>query len=363
MIEINVKKKCLELHAQGQKYKQIYNEYYHKINPDASFVTFDRAMRKWKKKLCVDENIFEGANLGYKLIPHGATVQVDGKGNVTQAWIKQHTESKNIEALLAEFKQVPKLPAFHHVSNNTKLSMLEIPLFDMHFGIANLTYYVPTHNNVIDLIERKEREEINIVVGQDLFHNNDLRGNTASGRPIQKVDMEQAIKDAKTFYTSVIHTASEHAQRVKVIYSKGNHDECTAWMFSLLLNQIFADYKNVTFDNSTLPRKAIFWRGCFVGIKHGEKKQDEPKALISQFLNRFRADFSSATIREIHLGHEHTEKRVSDGDMDVNGTMIRRLSSGCDEEFWSDEEGFIGAHKRFMTFEYEPDRLARIEYV
>jgi hypothetical protein len=363
MIDISVKKKCLELHAQGQEYRQIYNDFYHEINPNASFATFDSAMRKWKKKFCKDETILEGANLSYKFIPHDSTVQVDKRGNVIQAWIKQHTDDSNVETLKAEFKTMPQLPSIPHVLNDIQLSMLEIPLFDMHFGIANLSYYVPTHNRVISLIEAKEREEINIIVGQDLFHNNDLRGNTASGRPIQQVNMEQAIRDAKTFFTDIIDTASKHSKHVKVIYSKGNHDECTAWLFSLLLEQMFGQYKNISFNTTTDPRKIIYWRGCFIGVKHGEKKQDDMKGLVSQFLYRYPVEFSQAKVREIHTGHIHKEERKKDSDADTNGAMIRHLASGCDVDGWSNEEGYIGAHKRFMTFEYEPDRLARIEYV
>ena len=42
---------------------------------------------------------------------------------------------------------------------------------------------------------------------------------------------------------------------------------------------------------------------------------------------------------------------------------VRRLASGNKTDNWSDKEDFIGAHKRFMLFEWAPDKLKAIYYV
>src|SRR5699024_2530106 len=78
--------------------------------------------------------------------------------------------------------------------------MLEIPLFDMHFGIADYDYYKPVLLQVIELIKQRTYKEINIIIGQDLFHNDDFRGRTASGREIEYTDITKAWEDARRFY-------------------------------------------------------------------------------------------------------------------------------------------------------------------
>jgi hypothetical protein len=43
--------------------------------------------------------------------------------------------------------------------------------------------------------------------------------------------------------------------------------------------------------------------------------------------------------------------------------MIRRLCTGAETDEWSDSENYIGAHKRFMVFDWSEDKLSGIHYV
>ena len=43
--------------------------------------------------------------------------------------------------------------------------------------------------------------------------------------------------------------------------------------------------------------------------------------------------------------------------------MCRRLCTSGKEDEWSDGEGFLGANKRFMVFEWALDKLKSIHYV
>ena len=72
----------------------------------------------------------------------------------------------------------------------------------------------------------------------------------------------------------------------------------------------------------------------------------------------FPEEFANASIREVHAGHLHRE-----GEADIYGVMVRRLSSGNITDDWSDKEDFIGVHKRFMLFEWSLDKLKSIHYV
>ena len=353
MIPYDIKRKCVELHRQGVSYEEIYREYIQPYSP----MTFESSVRmiyKWKSKMEADAKTLDAANLGYKFTPHATTVQVNAKGEVIQAWIKQHTESRFEELLEALRDNTPVTqvsPAKHEQAEG----MLEIPLFDMHFGIADLEYYRDTLAEILAIITCKSWDKIVIPVGQDLFHNDSIvNGITSKGTPIEKVNLKQAVYDAKTFYFNIIDAAIGSANEVKVIYSPGNHDKTVGWLFVQILMERYG--KDIV-DDSLAERKAVWWNGCFIGITHGNKKTDTAQGLRGKFTIEFPALFATAKVREIHTGHLHSE-----GYKDEYGVQVRRMSSGNKDDEWTITEGYK-AQKRFMLFEWMPNKLSSIHYV
>ena len=233
--------------------------------------------------------------------------------------------------------------------------MLEIPLFDMHFGIADMEYYKDTLSEILAIIAGKRWDKIIIPVGQDLFHNDSIvNGVTSKGTLIEKVSLKKAVYDAKTFYFNIIDTAIGNANDVKVIYSPGNHDKTVGWLFVQILLE---RYGKEIVDDSLAERKAVWWNGCFIGITHGNKKTDTPQGLRGKFTIEFPALFATAKVREIHTGHLHSESC-----RDEYGVQVRRLGSGNKDDEWTETEGYK-SQKRFMLFEWMPDKLRAIYYV
>jgi hypothetical protein len=352
MIPYEIKRKCVTLANHGKPYKEIYDEL---IKPygTMSLRSFKRRCAEWKEKVVEDDKTLEAANLAYKFAPHASTVQVNGKGEVIQAWIKQHTENRLEELLEAIRDNTPICPIIHKPIENVE-GMLEIPLFDMHFGIADLDYYRNTLGEILAIVGSKHWDKIIIPVGQDLFHNDSLtKGVTTKGTLIEKVDLKKAVYDAKTFYFNLIDAAIQSANEVSVIYSPGNHDKTVGWLFVQILKERYGDIV----DDSTRERKAVWWNGCFIGITHGDKHTDTPNGLRGKFTMEYPALFATAKVWEIHAGHLHNE--IS---KDEYGVQVRRLSTGNKNDDWTDEEGYK-SQKRFMLFEYMPNRLKSIHYV
>ena len=229
--------------------------------------------------------------------------------------------------------------------------MLEIPLFDCHFGVATFDDYEPILKEIVKIIS-KGYDEINIIIGQDVLHNNDMRGHTAKGTQIQTVNFPKAWRDAWEFFCNILDASLRSAPSVNVRYSKGNHDECSAWCF---FKGLEAAYPQATFDDDISPRKFFWWEGCFVGYGHCEYTQNADK-LVRDFALEFPMDFATAECREIHTGHFHRES-IDDG------IMVRRLASAVPTDEWSSANGFMGVHKRFQLFEFAPCRLRSIYYV
>ena len=352
MIPYDVKRKCVALANQGKPYREIYNEYI-KQNDPMAFRSFARRMAEWKSKIAEDDKTLEAANLAYKFAPHASTVQVNAKGEVIQAWIKQHTENRIEELLEAIKDNTPTVQVQPKVINGAD-GMLEIPLFDMHFGIADIDYYRDALGEILAIVGSKHWDKIVIPVGQDLFHNDSIsKGVTTKGTLIEKVNLKKAVYDAKTFYFSLIDKAIESANEVSVIYSPGNHDKTVGWLFVQILKERYGHMV----DDSTAERKAVWWNGCFIGITHGDKHTDNVNGLRGKFTMEFPALFATAKVREIHTGHLHREDS-----RDEYGVLVRRVSSGNKDDDWTTEEGYK-SQKRFMLFEWMPNRLKSIHYV
>ena len=66
---------------------------------------------------------------------------------------------------------------------------------------------MPTLQEILLLIDKQSYEEINIIIGQDLFHSDTFKGTTTKGTVIEKVDVVKAWNDAKTFWYNIIDKA------------------------------------------------------------------------------------------------------------------------------------------------------------
>lgn len=351
-IPLEVKRKCVEMKRGGKTSREIYDSYFVKVHDRMAYETFKVKLKQWAKMTFADEQTLSaGTYPGF--VAHGATVQVNGHGDIVQAWIKEHADDNQLEELIAAIKENTAPIVYERVEDDTvEPEMLEIPLFDQHFPLDD---HIGVFVELSRIIESKNWEEINVIIGQDLFHNDDMRGRTSSGRPIEKVDMVKAWELARIFFTSVLKLCIEHSGKVKVIYSKGNHDESMAWAFVQMLKSMFPQAEfNDTFDQ----RKCISWRNCFIGVTHGHMKKSSMTDLRGQFTIQFPLQFAEATVREIHTGHLHHEE-----EKDIYGVMVRRLARNGTDDEWSDNEGFVGANKRFMIFRWKPGRLSGIDFI
>ncbi|QJI52509.1 hypothetical protein [Psychrobacillus phage Perkons] len=265
--------------------------------------------------------------------------------------VKPKVVGFNVDKLIEVIKQeVKPITVDSPTQSNSKL--LEIPLFDMHFGIADINYYTNTYERIDKKIKSQKWDTILFVIGQDLFHNDGFTGKTTAGTIIDKVNIEKAWKDADTFFTSLIHYSLLNSKNVDVVFSNGNHDQALGFAFVKMLE---AKFPQVKFDTEMKQRKGFVWNDLFLGFTHGDKGS----ARISKnFLSVFGKQIATAKVVEIHSGHIHHEVTKDDF-----GIVIRSLSTGAKTDGWHDDNGFIGAMKRFQIFEYSSDTLDGIYYV
>lgn len=230
--------------------------------------------------------------------------------------------------------------------------LLEIPLYDMHFGVSTLEYYENHLKEILGKIESRKWNKILFVVGQDLLHNDNFKGQTANGTMIQKVDMEKAFDEALQFYSTLINGALENAKDVDVIYVKGNHDESISYG---LFRTLKATFPQANFIGNLKQRTAFVWEKIFIGLTHGDKGHNR---IAENFVSEYGKLIANAEIKEIHSGHLHVEKSK-----DQFGIVHRTLATANKTDDWHDDMGFVGGNKRFQIFEYSPTSLDAIYYI
>lgn len=355
-IPIEVKKECVDLRKSGKPIREIYNEYFkHQFSSPESFESFRRAIIRWSKRDYPDETTLNrGTYEGFTA--HDATVQVDSDGKVVQAWIKQRADEINFDEFFEGLRSSVEPYDYSGICEEQSTDMLEVPLFDMHWGIAYMDHYKHLLDSILDLLSKQKWGRVIIPFGQDFFHSDSIeKGITSNGTVIEKVDMIRAVKDAKQFMYAIIDTAIQNGSKVEVIYTPGNHDRSMSWMFiELLLERYGPDVVDDSFEY----RKCVNHGNVSVMFTHGDSKKASSQNLASIFAVTFPNEFAKATIREVHAGHLHRES-----ESDIYGVMVRRLSSGNITDEWSDKEDYVGSHKRFMLFHWDLTKLRAIHYI
>lgn len=241
-------------------------------------------------------------------------------------------------------------------NNNKRKGLLEIPIFDAHFGVSTYEDYKETQLKIIEKIRSGQWDEILLIVGQDCLHNDGFTSQTTRGTIIEKVDMEQAWEDASNFYIKIIEESIKNSKNVKIAYSVGNHDEAISWALVKYLKALFPQCE---FDDKLEEHKIHVYGNNVIGFTHGDKGgQRARNEAHNVFSALFPEEWGRAENREIHMGHFHTEDAK-----DKFGTMVRTLATRNKEDEWHKRHSYVGNHKRFMLFEYSLDNLESIYYV
>lgn len=358
LIPLEIKKKCLNMADSGLTPKEVYDQYFkQQFQSPQAFHSFKTSLSRWRKlRLDVLDNITLECGTYDGFVPHDATVQVSANGEIIQAWIKQKASDIDPSDFLKAIKEAVVPYEYKPKAREDSSDMLEIPLFDMHWGISFMDHYKPVLDEILEIIASHKWKMIVIPFGQDYFHNDSIiNGTTTKGTPIEKVDMQKAVAEGRQFIYAIIDTAISHADEVKVLYSMGNHDRSISWMFMQVLLE---RYGPQIVDDSMAYRKVITFGSNAIMVTHGDSKRSTPRNLANIFPAAFPEEFARTTVREVHSGHLHHE-----GEADMFGVMIRRLSTGAKIDDWTDEEDFIGSHRRFMLFNWGSDKLKAIYYI
>lgn len=228
---------------------------------------------------------------------------------------------------------------------------LFIGLADWHFGITKLEDLQDKLARMIEVISKGYKQ---IVIGQlgDLFHSSQIKKSvTMAGTQLDDVDMEQAIKDARSFFDVLITECVRHSKQVTVEHAEGNHSGNLEYMFLLYLE---ARYPDIQVHAHNKYRQAFMLDNVAIMITHGQygKRKDLPMLFATEFSDIW----SKATTREIITGHFHTQQTN-----DYQGVIHRQLGTIKPNDSYEIENGWTMGKKVLQLFEYDSERL-RVTY-
>ena len=128
-----MRRTVVSMRKEGSSWKEIFASLpeLQKVYKNAE--SLGRQGRRWKHKILDDQELLDGANLGYEFLPYASSVHVDGNGKVISAWVKQAAASdedawQRFLSIVGESKVEPIRASECEITASEE--MLEIPLLE-----------------------------------------------------------------------------------------------------------------------------------------------------------------------------------------------------------------------------------------
>lgn len=243
--------------------------------------------------------------------------------------------------------------------------MLEIPIQDTHFGKFSLSEDVSEPYNfnlakerfgyviddVIEQVKHFDIEKIIFPIGSDFFHIDNFNYTTTAGTN-QNTDLSPQLifkYGLECLIENIIKLS--YIAPVEIFCVNGNHDYLSSYHAICSLQCYFHNNENVTVNTDTKPRKYIEYGNNLIGFTHGDKEGKRIEGLMQV---EAREAWGRTKFHEIHMGHLHSEQT-----REINGIIIRNLSSFTGTDNWHNRQGYVGALKKCESFLWDKENGLR----
>lgn len=248
-----------------------------------------------------------------------------------KAWLQRIDESdtdprEEIEELIEDAKRyAPVYPKMQYSKPEVPGNLLEISLFDHHFGqlswgdetgsahydtkIAAAMAVEAVDYILSNALANGGVDRIVLLVGNDFFNVNGSTNATFAGTPQQEDGRwQKTFINGRKLWVEIIERCAAVAP-VDVIVVPGNHDTERIFYLGDALSCWFHNAPDVTVDNRPTTRKYYEWGQCLIGYTHGHL---EPKgSLVNIMSTEVPMAWSRTSYREWHKGHLHAAKETA----------------------------------------------------
>ena len=282
-----------------------------------------------------------------------------------KVWLNRKQVEIDLNAIRKQFMDdlkslSPVVKSKPNLSSLELGKLLEINIFDLHFGKVawheevgenyNIDIATQRFNDCIDYFISTYKsfniEQILFPISNDFFNSDRSHpfNSTTNGTPQEEdTRWQNTFRKGRELLIQNIQKLSEIAPViVKVI--PGNHDYERSFYLGDSLQGWFHNNENVTIDNGASPRKYFTYGKCLIGLTHGnnEKVTDLPMIMAQE--NPI--EWAKTIYREFHLGHLHHKKETKfNATNELQGVMVRYMSSLSGTDSWHHKKGYIGARK------------------
>lgn len=181
------------------------------------------------------------------------------------------------------------------------------------------------------------------IIGQDIFHIDNMQGHTTSGVHDLDVDGRITKIQEKAFEIVVRNIyACRTVAPVEIVWSPGNHDYLASYMLCFALKEHFRNDKFVTVDLNKNARKARLWGNLLVGWTH--RITGRYNNWGNELAQAFPELWSKSIFREWHHGDQHKKQDVKAvPTFTSGGVLCRQLTALSPVDRWHFDNLFTDA--------------------
>jgi hypothetical protein len=277
--------------------------------------------------------------------------------------LKNGIDFDEIKKLFGELDRKKYTPVT--IKKSAATVMAEVNICDLHLGklcwsgetLENYDHKIARdlfHQLISEIVLELKKQPIDYITfiwTHDFFNSDDENQETTGGTP---QDTDTRVKKLFPIGVHMLEAGIETLLReikrpVKTFYVRSNHDEMTSFFAMMVLEAYFRKEPNVEILTNAYPRKYQMYGNTLIGYCHGDK--EKAARLASLMPIEAREMWSMTKWHEMHTAHLHSEHMIQE----VNGVIVRRISSPTALDQWHTDSGFIGAVRKAQTFIYDKE--------
>lgn len=216
-------------------------------------------------------------------------------------------------------KGSPKLPKLSRRLKKGHPMMLEVSLYDQHFGkhcwsrLSGQGWdlekasegFLEAVRHFVEQNRGRNIEQVLFPMGHDLIHVDNFEGTTSKGT---KQDMgglveEAYVAAAKALITAIDYLRTELDCPVHIPYVRSNHDGLLGFTMAQVVDAYFSKCESVTVDAGPEYIKYHLYGEVLIAMTHGDGEKLE--SLAAEIPHAVPDLWAKSTIRECHMGHLH----------------------------------------------------------
>lgn len=266
--------------------------------------------------------------------------------------VRPKTEEDNLlENILESIEQYTKPFDIECIDDDKLDSTLLINLPDLHIGYNTADEYSKYQNGILTTLENQYENVVICLLG-DLFHADNFQSKTIHETRVNDTHIPNSWEEAILFVEPIIQKALATSPNVKLVYTRGNHDETISWAFSKYLEVKYPQCEHdVSIDQLkcvTIDKNAIF-------LTHGHVKK---KNFVQLCATLYPQEWAMTENRMLFTGHFHTLRSE-----DLTGLVHYQLPTISKNTDYEEEKLFLGSQKGVHLFELGRDKVNAIYYL